>query len=106
MSAVLTGWVAKVILPILIPILTLLIKQFIDKFTPLALEKIPKPLWGAAAMVLGALPPLISPEMFVLPGFPTEVSVAIYGLVAMGVREVVDQSLKVIGPSPTTPSGI
>lgn len=97
---------AKIMLPLLIPIITLMAKQFIDKLTPLALDKIPKPMWGMVALVLGTLPPLISPDLFVIPGLPTAVSAAFYGVAAMGVREIVDQSIKVIGPSPTQPLGM
>lgn len=97
---------SKLLLPLIIPLLTALLKQVIDKVTPIALEKVPKPLFGAVALILGGLPPLISPDLFVLPGLPSSASVALYGLAAMGVREIVDQSIKLVGPSPTTPPGI
>lgn len=97
---------AKILLPVLIPILTMVLKQVIDKFTPIALDKVPKPMFGVVAMLLGALPTALSPDLFVLPGLPSSVSMALYGLAAMGLREVVDQSIKVVGPAPTTPSGI
>lgn len=106
MSDILYSWGAKVLLPLLIPVVVTALKQVIDHWTPIALGNVPKPLWGALAILLGALPTLVSPEMFLLPGFPPEVSAALYGVTAMGVREIVDQSIKVIGPAPTTPSGI
>lgn len=98
------GFGLKMALPLMIPVATRGIKEVIDRWTPIALDKVPKWAFALVAMFLGWLPTVIKPEAFLLPGFPPEASAALYGLVAMGVRELVDQSIKIVGPAPTTPT--
>lgn len=105
------GYGAKIVLPLLIPLATTALKQIIDKWTPIILSSIPKPLWAGVVLALGSIPPLVRPDAFLFPGFPPEASVAFYGLMAMGSRELVDQGIKtytaVFGePPPTTPTGM
>jgi hypothetical protein len=98
-------WLMKLLLPVVIPLLTTGLKQIIDKFTPIALEKIPKPLWASVPIILSQIATAMRPDLFLLPGLPPEVSTALYATASMGARELVDQTIKVVNPG-TQPTGM
>jgi hypothetical protein len=107
MQAFLLGYGAKLLLPLILPLLTTGIKLVIDKFTPIALDKIPKPLWAGVVTALAHVATTIAPDMFLFPGLPPEASTLLYAVAAMGTREIADQAIKVVNQGEgKTPAGM
>lgn len=108
--------IAKLLLPIILPMLIASAKVAIEKFTPELYGKIPKQVWLALIPVLAEASAQYSPDLFLFPGLPSWASTAIYSIGSAGSREFMTQVVKLangdLAPSTTvftktaSPSGI
>lgn len=108
--------IAKLLLPIILPMLLAGAKVAIDKLAPDLYKKIPKQVWMALIPVLAESASQYSPDLFLFPGLPAWASTALYTVGAAGSREFLTQVVKLangdLAPSqtvfPTTgsPSGM
>lgn len=107
---------AKLLLPVLLPLLIAAVKVGVQKATPSLYAKIPKQVWMVLIPVLAEGSAQWSPDLFLIPGLPAAASTALYSMGAAGAREFMTQLMKVVqgdtapagtllGPA-ETPSGI
>lgn len=86
--------IAKMLLPIMLPILLAAVKVAIDKMAPGLYQKIPKQVWMALIPVLAESAAQYSPELFLFPGLPAWSSTALYTVGSAGAREFLTQIVK------------
>jgi hypothetical protein len=109
--------IAKLLLPIMLPIILAAVKVAIDKAAPGLYAKIPKQFWLAAIPVLAESANTISPDLFLFPGLPSWASTFLYTVGSAGAREVMTQIVKLVngdmapaqtvfGPPSASPTGM
>lgn len=107
---------AKLLLPIMLPMLLAGAKVAVDKLAPDLYKKIPKQVWMALIPVLAESASQYSPDLFLFPGLPPWASTALYTVGSAGAREFLTQLVKLangdLAPSqsvlgtPGTPTGM
>lgn len=85
---------AKLFLPIILPIVIAAIKVGLDKSLPSFYAKIPKQVWLTAIPVLAESANQFSPDLFLFPGIPPWASTFLYTIGAAGAREAMTQIIK------------
>lgn len=93
MEVFLYGWVSKLVAPIVTAFVLGAVKKYGPKLVG-AIGKIPKPAWLGIVGAVSEGAVQISPEMFMFPGVPAQMSVLIYTALAMAGHEMVDQIRK------------